>query len=385
MPTETLYSNLNDRIAQQAAAMCAPKPERQSPPRPPAKPAPAPAASPASGIRHPASGIQSLALTPQDWADMVAQGTVTADACPFPLPVAKDGVDLAHLQGVRVQFMLVTPAQAKAWLKHNFGNRPVSDDVVDAYARDMKSGTFLTTHQGVAFNDRDDLIDGQHRLLAIVKSGVSVPMMVTFGLPSAIPGRKMTTMDAVDRGRTRSVADQLKIQHGLKDGSLIAMVTRGVASICSSERTRRLSVGQTLEIYHGFENSMRWIIANRSKAPGFKAAGVLAAFTFAHAGDVKHRPQIQKWFVDLNKDRAAESEPLGKLHAFLSSDEARLLMSGSDRGLAELVLQTIWCQLTGRPASEVEVKPDGADHFRQLQPDRVELVAKMFRLAEPKS
>lgn len=320
-------------------------------------------------------------MTPEDWAKEISKGTVSASACPVPLPIDKDGLEVAGLGGVRVQFMLVGPEQAKAWLKHNFGNRPVSDDVVDAYARDMVAGQFITTHQGVAFNDRDDLIDGQHRLRAIVKSGCTVRLMVTFGLPSAAPGRKMTTMDAVDRGRTRSVADQLKIQHGLKDGALIAMVTRGLASICSSERTRRLSVGQTLDIYHAYEGSMRWILANRSKLPGFKTAGVLAAFTFAHAGDAPNRSRIERWFVDLNKDRAVGSEPLGKLHAFLSSDEAALLMRGTDRGLAELVLQTLWCQLTGRPASEVAVLTHGAQHFRSLQPDRVEMVAKMFRLA----
>jgi hypothetical protein len=128
---------------------------------------------------------------------------------------------------------------------------------VDAYARDMLNGVWVPTHQGLAFNDRDELIDGQHRLQAIVKSGCTVRMMVTFGLASVIDGKEMTTMDAVDRGRTRSVADQLKIQHGFKDGAITAAICTNLAAICSQERTRRLSVGQTLEIFRAFEGPIR--------------------------------------------------------------------------------------------------------------------------------
>jgi len=95
---------------------------------------------------------------------------------------------------------------AKDWLENNFRNRPISEDTVAAYARDMIAGQWVATHQGVAFNDKDELIDGQHRLHAIVRCDKTIRMMVTFGLPSVIEGKQMTTMDCVDRGRTRSSA-----------------------------------------------------------------------------------------------------------------------------------------------------------------------------------
>ena len=119
----------------------------------------------------------------------------------------------------------------------------------------IMNGTWVATHQGLAFNVRDELIDGQHRLKAVVLAGKAVRMMVTFGLPSIISGSEMTTMDAVDRGATRSVADQLTIQHGMKNSGIIASVSRSIAALCSNERTRRLSVGQTLEIYRAFQAS----------------------------------------------------------------------------------------------------------------------------------
>ncbi|MES2569439.1 MAG: hypothetical protein V4710_05220, partial [Verrucomicrobiota bacterium] len=182
--------------------------------------------------------------------------------------VDKTGLDAAALGEVRSQWMDVDPDTARRWLENNFRNRPLSDDVVQAYARDMINGIWIATHQGIAFNDRDELIDGQHRLNAIVLSARTIRMMVTFGLPSVIEGKEMTTMDAVDRGRPRSVADQLKIQHKLKDGSAIAAICASLANICQGDRTRRLSVGQTLEIYRAFEYSVTWVIAHKPKANG---------------------------------------------------------------------------------------------------------------------
>ena len=161
----------------------------------------------------------------------------------MPVSIAKTGRPAAALGNVKTQWMDITPALAREWLKNNFGNRKISDDTVKAYARDMAAGVWTATHQGIAFNDRDELIDGQHRLRAIIRSGLTIRLMVTFGLPAQIAGREMTTMDAVDRGRTRSVADQLRIQHGMKDGSAIAQICAGLVSLFAHGLKRRRSTG----------------------------------------------------------------------------------------------------------------------------------------------
>jgi hypothetical protein len=290
--------------------------------------------------------------------------------------IQKTGQDLNTGGPFRSVWVDITPAMAGDWLRNNFRNRPVSDDVVKSYARDMLAGCWIATHQGIAFNDRDELIDGQHRLLAIVASGATVRMMVTFGMPSEIAGSPMTTMDAVDRGRTRSVADQLKIQHGMKNGSAIAMICASLAAICQNERTRRLSVGQTLEIYAEFRAAIDWVLALKITERGIKAKGVLAAVAFAVTADRTLKPLCHRIFTD----QSGEPSMVSQLRDFLVSDAAILLNRSADRGLAELTLQALYLDQTGKRRQTLELAQDGLDFFGCLQPHRVAKIASFFKL-----
>lgn len=334
---------------------------------------------PASLGRFDAAEIRRLVLVGKQRG--LVRGSTDAAA------IEKNGAPAASLGGVRSQWMDVDPATAKRWLENNFRNRSIDDDVVNAYARDMTNGVWVPTHQGIAFNDRDELIDGQHRLRAILRSGTTIRMMVTFGLPSAIAGKEMTTMDAVDRGRTRSVADQLKIQHGLANGSIIASICHNLGTLCFGARTKRLSVGQTLDIYRAFEHPATFVIMHRAKDHGLRVAGVLAAFAFAGAteegffGGATSIATMYQALLDGNGLR--ERSAMAHLRAFLTSEQAKLLSRGTDRGIAELVLQAIMLELRGKPVAQLEMNTAGADYFRGLQRARVDAIAAMFRL--PKS
>lgn len=63
----------------------------------------------------------------------------------------------------------VSPSQAKKWLEQNKANRSVNKAKVKQMARDIKEGHWDSTHQGIAIASDGTLIDGQHRLLAIVE------------------------------------------------------------------------------------------------------------------------------------------------------------------------------------------------------------------------
>jgi hypothetical protein len=72
---------------------------------------------------------------------------------------------------------------------------------------------------------------------------------------------------------------------------------------------------------------------------------------------------------------------VAKLRAFLTSDEAKLLMRTNDRALAELVLEALRLDAAGKQNGALALSEAGAIAFRARQPEREELVAAMFRLA----
>jgi hypothetical protein len=89
-------------------------------------------------------------------------------------------------------------------------NRRLVPATAEAYAQAMLRGEWVLTHQGIGFDIDGDLADGQHRLVACVLAGhvkpdISVPMLVTYGLP-------LEAADRVDVGRKRTISDMLQMR-----------------------------------------------------------------------------------------------------------------------------------------------------------------------------
>lgn len=110
---------------------------------------------------------------------------------------------------MRTQVIEITPETAKMWLEKNTRNRNLSPVLVSAYTSDMLLGKWSLTHQGIAFYEDGNLADGQHRLAAVVKSGCTIPFLVTFGI------EKQSGAD-IDVHRARRALDAIKIG-GLSD------------------------------------------------------------------------------------------------------------------------------------------------------------------------
>jgi len=88
-------------------------------------------------------------------------------------------------------------------------NRKFGIRTVREYADAMVRGEWELTHQGIAFNQDGDLVDGGHRLRAVILAdaeapGITIPFMVTTGLPNA-------AMAAMDIGKRRVPSDFLRM------------------------------------------------------------------------------------------------------------------------------------------------------------------------------
>lgn len=81
---------------------------------------------------------------------------------------------------------IVTPELAEEYLKLNSKNpRPISPVTVERYSKELKSGSWTVHHQGIAFDKDNNMIDGQHRCVAIVETGIPIYMPVTFNLDNS--------------------------------------------------------------------------------------------------------------------------------------------------------------------------------------------------------
>lgn len=112
----------------------------------------------------------------------------------------------------------VTPKMAAEWLSKNYHNRNIRQAVVAGYARDMASGNWQVTGEAIKFNCDGTLLDGQHRLMAIIKADTPVDMLVVRGIPS-------TAQDVMDSGAKRGAADMLQL-NGHKNSAILASLAR---------------------------------------------------------------------------------------------------------------------------------------------------------------
>lgn len=103
---------------------------------------------------------------------------------------------------MEIMVMDVTPSLASELLAKNAANRRIRPGHVSALAAVMKAGQFQTTHQGIALNPAGEVVDGQHRLHAIIKSGCTVKMPIAFGVDAEHYQHLM-----IDMGMNRTTAD----------------------------------------------------------------------------------------------------------------------------------------------------------------------------------
>lgn len=93
--------------------------------------------------------------------------------------------------------MTISPEIATRLLEQNTGNRNISDRVVQQYAREMKAGRWRETGNPINISKNGVLLNGQHRLWAIVESGVTLRFHVIYEDDSE-------AFATFDTGRTRT-------------------------------------------------------------------------------------------------------------------------------------------------------------------------------------
>lgn len=124
-----------------------------------------------------------------------------------PIDVESAAMTLPDSHEVRTITVRVTPTLAAEWLRRNRNNRKLTPRRVKQYAEHMLRGEWRYTGEAIRFSKTGALIDGQHRLHALIESGIDLRIDVVTGLDDDV-------FDVLDAGKSRTGADILSI-HGL--------------------------------------------------------------------------------------------------------------------------------------------------------------------------
>ena len=100
----------------------------------------------------------------------------------------------------------ITPEFAKELMRLNVSNRPLNQKTVNWYARQMKNNQWTVSGQTISISDKNTLIDGQHRLAAVILSGKTIQFNVAYN----VPFESFVNYDSL---RTRGVLDVFAIEN----------------------------------------------------------------------------------------------------------------------------------------------------------------------------
>ena len=244
---------------------------------------------------------------------------------------------------MQVRQMLVTPEQAAKWLEGNTHNRPLRQGTVDRYTRDMRDGKWRLTHQGIAFDDNNTLVDGQHRLWAVLNSEKPIEFIVTRGLD-------MAAQEFIDGGEKRTTSDVLALR-GEKTSPLVS----GVVTILAAQlfKVDNPTRGEQLAVYGDHKDAINFAVSTFTRnIRGVRTARVVAPMTRASylwprtdlmrfgavlsegVSETKRDAPIimlRNWLLERNPKR---TEIYGKteraLQAFLTEETIKSLYAASD-------------------------------------------------------
>lgn len=169
----------------------------------------------------------------------------------------------------------VIPNQASAWLEPNINrnNRNLSRPLVASYANEMREGRWVVGSP-IMFNAKGELIDGQHRLAAIVEYGKGVPFAIMENVPDS-------AREVIDQGRGRNVSDLLRMIYGQNRSSLVTGAIRSLDQFIHDYKFK-LSVGHALEMIERYKGGIDWAVENVPGRTLYTSSPIVGSMIYAH-------------------------------------------------------------------------------------------------------
>jgi hypothetical protein len=166
-----------------------------------------------------------------------------------------------------VEIVTITPEMARGFLELNTTNRPLAEHRVVTFQRDIENGAWRLTGEAVKFDTSGNLLDGQHRLWAVVNADKPITTFVVTGL-------EPETQEVMDTGQKRTMGQVLGLR-GIINPNVVAAVAilmiqweqgdrfRDVGTTRTSRMVSHTDISRTLDENPDIIDAVAFAVARR--------------------------------------------------------------------------------------------------------------------------
>jgi hypothetical protein len=244
--------------------------------------------------------------------------------------------------------VIVTPACAAWALQYNTCNRRLRPSHVKYLSRMMRSEEWNGQHPSpLAFSTQGVLLDGQHRLSAVVQYGEPVVMTV-------VTGRPPETFAYIDSGVNRTMHDRVTVDDSMTTNMRAVMVAQTwcaleitIAENKSALHSQKMTPKQISDCIDRHRDAIIWVASHPMRNQrGIKRIGVSVALAMFYEIDPIQAERFAK----------ALCVPQTEIQQTIALREAMIAMSDRNGGgqIGESIRRTVYAIEAFRQDREVK-------------------------------
>ncbi len=190
---------------------------------------------------------------------------------------------------ITTETKMVSPQFAEDLLKTNPINRGVAYHRVLVYTNQMRQGKWMTNGETIKVSDTGKLLDGQHRLYAIIEYGAPVEMTITRGISES-------AFKTIDTGQPRR-ASQIAAMAGIQNANVVTPAAMVLYRLfMSAGREASVPPGELILVANAFPALQKWspFIKAQGGVSPLPPACLLAALVYFE--DIAKKPRLAEDF-----------------------------------------------------------------------------------------
>ena len=254
----------------------------------------------------------------------------------------------------------ITPKMAHEFLRMNWSNRTVRNEHTDRIATDIREGRWQLNGESIKFDDDGHLIDGQHRLLAIIEADKAAETYIVTGAPKS-------TQRTLGGVIARTFSDELTMR-GVPYASVCAGAAKTAAiydrfNFWEPKHVRQISVTDQADAFDRHEDAILAAAKFVTRLYGQNKGGGFLPTQTMMAGQLvwmrRHDMKTADWFVEraYTGVALAHDEPVHLLRRMFNPRDVRRRMGFNLRNAVTIKAFNYTCE--GRKIGRLQWRSAG--------------------------